>query len=213
MHHNPTAAQQRLFNAALHLFAQKGTTEITVRELADTAGVARGTVYNNVTDIDTLFAQVATSVALEMNQRILSSFRNINDPSVKLASAIRFYIKRAHEDPDWGLFVCRFGFTSVELRRLGAGLPMQLLLDGMKRGQYDLRSDQLPTLITTLSSAVLGAIYLVREGIRTWRDAGSDCAEIILRALGISAEQAREIATDKLGDFPEPRAHVFTAAM
>jgi len=52
---------------------------------------------------------------------------------------------------------------------------------------------------------VLGAIYLVREGLRTWRDAGSDCAELVLRALGLSEEQARALATAELLPLPEPR--------
>jgi hypothetical protein len=56
-----------------------------------------------------------------------------------------------------------------------------------------------------IASSVLGAIYLVREGLRTWRDAGSDCAELVLRALGLSEEQARALATAELLPLPEPR--------
>jgi len=41
-----------------------------VGELAQAAGVARGTVYNNLTDADGLFSDVATQLSSEMSERI-----------------------------------------------------------------------------------------------------------------------------------------------
>jgi hypothetical protein len=144
-------------------------------------------------------------LADEMNHRILNAFRQHPDPAAKLAAGIRHYVRRAHEDPAWGDFISRFGFNSVALRRLGSGAPVQILLDGIQRGQYQVRQDQLSAVITMATSSVLGAIYLVREGLRTWRDAGSDCAELVLRALGIPADEARALATAELMPLPEPR--------
>ncbi|MCD8522452.1 MAG: TetR/AcrR family transcriptional regulator [Saccharospirillaceae bacterium] len=200
-----TTAQRRIYNAALQLFAEKGATQVTVRELADIAGVARGTVYNHVDSIQNLFEEVAVTLATEMNQRIVSSFRQQSDPAAKLAAGIRLYVRRAHEEPAWGNFISRFGFSSTALRRLGAGAPVQVLMDGIQCGQYRVRADQLSAVVTMIASSVLGAIYLVREGLRTWRDAGSDCAELVLRALGLSEEQARALATAELLPLPEPR--------
>ena len=45
-------------------------------------------------------------------------------------------------------------------------------------------------------------MYLVREGC-VRRDAGSDCAELVLRALGLPAEQARSVAQQPLLAMPE----------
>lgn len=188
-----SAAQQRIYQAALKLFALKGSTELNVSELAAEAGVARGTIYNHVTAIDELFKEVADVLASEMNQRILLSFRQQPDPDIKLANGIRLYVKRAHDEPYWGLFVSRFAFSS-ELRRLGAGAPMKILMDGIAHGRYSMRPDQLSSSVILMGSSVVGAMYLVREGLRTWRDAGSDCAEMVLRALGLPPERARAIA-------------------
>ncbi|MAD45431.1 MAG: TetR family transcriptional regulator [Oceanospirillaceae bacterium] len=200
-----TSAQRRIYNAAIYLFAEKGSTQVTVSELADTAGVARGTIYNHVDSVQTLFEDVAVHLANEMNQRILSALRQQQDPALKLATGVRHYIRRAHEEPAWGNFISRFGFSSAALRRLGSGAPVQILMDGVQSGQYRIRADQLSAVITMIGSSVLGAIYLVREGLRTWRDAGTDCAELLLRALGVSEEQARALATAELLPLPEPR--------
>lgn len=200
-----TTAQRRIYQAALKLFAERGVTRISVRELAEHAGVARGTVYNNIGSVEQLFEDVSQSLTLEMNQRIVSSFRQLPDADARLAAGIRLYVRRAHDEPAWGQFISRFGFTSAPLRRLGAGAPVQILIDGIQRGHYSVRADQLPAVITMISSSVLGAIYLVREGLRTWRDAGSDCAELVLRSLGVPAERAHRIAHDELPLLSESR--------
>ena len=88
---------------------------------------------------------------------------------------------------------------------MGAGAPVQLLLDGIQRGHYQVRTDQLSGVITMIGSSVLGAIYLVRQGLRTWRDAGSDCAELVLRSLGVAPERAQQLAQGELPALPEPR--------
>jgi len=52
-------AQTRIHQAALRLFAEKGSNQITVSELAQAAGIARGTIYNNLESPDLLFQSVA----------------------------------------------------------------------------------------------------------------------------------------------------------
>lgn len=193
-----SSAQRRIYQAALRLFGEKGIHHVSVKELAEQAGVARGTIYNHVNSMEALFEDVAQTLSAEMDQRLLLSFRQLPDPDLRLAVGIRLYIKRAHDDPDWGLFVSRFGFHSNALRRLGASQPVQILIDGIQSNRYDLNIDQLSSCIAMLTSSALGAMYLVREGLRTWRDAGSDCAELVLRALGVPAQQARHLATTEL---------------
>lgn len=193
-----STAQRRIYQAALSLFAEKGISQVSVSELADRAGVARGTIYNHIDSIESLFNDVAQTLTDEMNQRIHSSFRHISDPDLRLAVGIRLYVKRAHQEPEWGLFISRFGFSSPVLRRLGAGFPMQILVDGIGRGHYTIQADQVSAMIAMIGSSVLGAMYLVREGLRTWRDAGSDCAEMILRALGVPEARARQLAHSDL---------------
>ena len=43
-----STAQRRIYKAAVRLFAEKGATQLNVSDLAQEAGVARGTIYNNV---------------------------------------------------------------------------------------------------------------------------------------------------------------------
>ena len=188
-----SATQRRIHTAAIRLFAERGVVQVTVSDLADYAGVARGTIYNNVPSIETLFEEVASHLAWEMNERIVASFHSEN-PSERLAMGVRAYVRRAHEEPDWGRFIARFAQTTGSLRMLAMGEPAKDIQAAMKTGHFSLQMEQIPSVVTMIGSTVIGAIYLVREGVKTWRTAGSDSAEFLLRALGIDEQEAKRIS-------------------
>jgi len=56
---------------------------------------------------------------------------------------------------------------------------------GVEIKRFNLRPEQLEAAVGMVSGGVLAAISLVLEGHRTWRDAGTDVAELSLRALGL----------------------------
>ncbi|NWB96962.1 TetR/AcrR family transcriptional regulator [Pseudomonas gingeri] len=191
--------QRRIHQAALRLFAKHGAIDVSIRDLANEAGVARGTIYNNnVQDMDQLFETVAARLSAEMHERVKKSFESITDPAHRLSNGVRFFIRRAHEEPQWGTFIHRFAINNAALREMFASQATKDLLDGLAIGRYAFRQDQLISLITLISGAALGSMFLVLEGHRTWREAGTDTAEFILRALGVPAQEARELAAQEL---------------
>lgn len=195
-------ALKRIHKAALHLFAEKGVSQVNVKELAHAAGVARGTIYNNLNSTVDLFEEIADQLEVEMLQRTAKSFEEIDDPAQRLANGMRFFIRRAHEEPEWGRFFVRFAFTSRSLRNLWSGEPAEDLLRGMESGRYSFRRDQLPTVLAMISGSVQAAMILVLEGHKTWRDAGTDITELILKALGITASKVRALSTTELPPLP-----------
>jgi AcrR family transcriptional regulator len=197
-----STADARIHQAALRLFAERQPPQVTVSELAEAAGVSRGTVYNNLGRVDSLFEDVATRLVAYMEARIDAASQREDDPALRLANGMRFFIRRAHEDPLWGRFLVHFGATTPTLRGLLEGGASRDLRLGLERGSFQLRPDQVAAAIATMSGSVLAAISLVLEGHRTWRDAGSDTAELILRALGVPADLARSLATSQLPALP-----------
>ncbi len=80
---------------------------------------------------------------------------------------------------------------------------MRDVLLGMSLGRYDFRPEQLPSVISLVAGSVLSAMFLVLEGHNTWREAGSDTAGLLLRGMGIPAQEARDIANSELPPLPE----------
>jgi AcrR family transcriptional regulator len=194
--------QRRIHDAAVRLFAQHGSDRINVRDLAEAAGVARGTIYNNVGSVDTLFEEIVGQLADEMHERISLAFGTTEDPAQRLATGIRLFVRRAHDEPHLARFVCRFGQTAAQLRGVWLGQPMKDLIAGIESGRYSIANEQLPTAIAMIAGSVLGACLLVLEGYRGWREAGSEAAELILRALGIADKEAQALANLELPDLP-----------
>lgn len=196
--------QRRIHLAALRLFAEKGVSQINISDLAAEAGVARGTIYNNVEKMETLFEQVASQLSADMHKRVKASIEYINDPAQRLANGIRFFIRRTHEEPHWGAFMCRFALSNSTLREMFYSQASSDLLSGLYSGRYQFRQEQMLSVITLIASSTLGSMLLVREGLKTWRDAGTDTAEIVLRALGVNAEEALKLSAVALPPLQTP---------
>jgi AcrR family transcriptional regulator len=197
-----SSAECRIFQAAIRLFAKKGATQLPIRELAEAAGVARGTIYNNMGSLDALFEQVAGKLASEMSERLACVRESISDPAERLSHGIRFFIRRAHEEPDWGRFFVRFALSTPSLQATWNGPPMQNVLHGIAEKRYELRPDQANSFIAFLGASVVAGMLLVLDGHRTWRDAGADIAELVLKSLGVPAEDARRLALTDLPPLP-----------
>jgi AcrR family transcriptional regulator len=195
-------ARQRIFAAALKLFALKGATQVGISELAAAAGVARGTVYNNLTDAEALFEDLAEELVDEMSERLTRSFAGIEDPAIRMGYALRHYVRRAHEEPDWGRFMTRFAYSNRSLQRLWVAGPGRNLKVGIEGGRYLVRPDQGRAVVGMMAGGVIGAMSAVLDGDLTWRSAGSDTAELLLVAIGVDRAEARRIAAMELPPLP-----------
>ncbi len=182
----------------MKLFAERGVTKVNISELAAASGMARGTIYSHVPDIDALFEDVAAGLAHEMTERVIAGMAGIADPALRTSIGLRQYIRRAHEEPVWGRFISRFGLSDAVLRELLSSAPMADLMAGVDSGRYRIGRDQALAMVGLLAGGTLAAMLPVLDGHRTWRDIGSDAAELMLRALGLPPDEAKAIARSEL---------------
>jgi AcrR family transcriptional regulator len=193
-----TPTDQRISEAAFRLFVEKGTTQLTVSELAQAANVARGTLYRNIGSMSDLFDRVVAEFSADLHQRVSASFIGIDDPAARLATGVRLWIRYAYENPTIGRFAVRFGLSEESLRAVMTGPPMRDINAGVATGRYDLGSLSVDSIASLALGATVSAMWMVLEGHQTWREAGSATAELVLRAMGIHAAEAREIAMAEL---------------
>jgi AcrR family transcriptional regulator len=182
----------------MQLFAERGVTKVNVSELASAAGMARGTIYSHVPDIDRLFEDVAGQLAREMTERVVAGFAGVNDPAQRLAIGVRQYVRRAHEEPLWGRFMSRFGLSPAVMRSVMSSAALSDFEAGVASGRYRVAAAQIPATVALLAGSTLAAMLPVLDGLATWREIGSDTAELLLRALGIDADEARRLARAEL---------------
>ncbi|MDH6245059.1 TetR/AcrR family transcriptional regulator [Mycobacterium sp. OTB74] len=190
--------EDRIWAAAVRLFVEKGTTQITISELAQEANVARGTLYRNVGSIEGLFDRVVGEVTADLHQRVSASFDAIDDSAARLATGIRMWVRYAHENPLLGRFAVKFGLSEEALRTWMSGPPQSDVGAGLAVGRYALDGVTVESVASLVLGATISAMWMVLEGHQTWREAGTTTAELILRALGIAAAEAHRIATQPL---------------
>nr|WP_206110880.1 TetR/AcrR family transcriptional regulator [Rhizobium daejeonense] len=188
----------RIYDAAMRLFSSKGSDRVTISELAEEAGVARGTVYNAIPDPGRLFEDIAGDLASEMLLKVRGNLEAINDPPLRLACGIRLFIRRSHEEPQWGRFMVHFGFSNRTLQGLLAGTSGEDLRLGIENGRYAIRHEQANSALAIIGGATLSGMMLVQEGYKTWRDAGSEVAELVLVSLGVEREEAGLLSRHRL---------------
>ena len=191
-------ARNRIHAAAMKLFAEHGITKVSISQLAAAAGMARGTIYNHVPDVDTLFEDVAAQLSREMSGRVAAGFGAISDPAQRLAIGVRQYIRRAHEEPLWGRFISRFGLSHALMQAVLSSEPLADLMLGVESGRYRITREQLPAMVCVLAGGTLAAMVTVLDGRGTWRDVGSDTAELMLVALGLARDEPGAIARAEL---------------
>ena len=187
-------AEHRIYDSAMRIFAERGQTSLSMSDLARESGVARSTLYLHLTSTDDLFPQIAARLADEMHQRVVTSFGDTSDPAMRLANGVRFFVRRAQEEPHWGRFFTRFALSTASLQGVFMGPPASDLAKGLEAGRFDFRTDQAPSMLAMIAASTLSAMFLVVEGHRGWREAGADAAELLLRAMGLDRDDARQIA-------------------
>jgi AcrR family transcriptional regulator len=195
-----TPTDRRINAAAVRLFTTKGTTQLTVSELAQEANVARGTLYRNVGSVEELFDRVVAEFSADLHRRVSATFTGIDDPAARLATGVRLWVRYAHENPTMGRFTVRFGLTEESLRAVMTGPPMRDINAGIAAGRYDIGPSSIDSIASLALGATVSAMWMVLEGHQTWRDAGTSTAELLLRAMGIDPAEAHEICTADLPD-------------
>jgi AcrR family transcriptional regulator len=195
-----TPTDQRINAAAVRLFTAKGTTQLSVSELAQEANVARGTLYRNVGSVEDLFDRIVAEFSADLHGRVSATFADIDDPAARLATGVRLWVRYAHENPMMGRFAVRFALTEGSLRAVMTGPPMQDINAGIATGRYNIGTASIDSVASLAAGATVSAMWMVLEGHQTWRDAGTSTAELLLRALGIDPAEAHEICMAGLPD-------------
>jgi hypothetical protein len=84
-----------------------------------------------------------------------------------------------------------------------AGPPGKDLQNGLLSGRFKLEPDFAVSYLSMVGGCTLSAMILVLDGQKTWRAAGAECAELLLRAAGISVREAKKIGNADLPALPK----------
>ena len=81
--------RDRIIQAALTLIAERGLTSVTMVAVAEEAGVARATLYNNYPDIPSILADAAAAHNEEAIAGLRQALAVVNTPVERLGQLVR----------------------------------------------------------------------------------------------------------------------------
>jgi len=105
---------QRILDASLTVFSQKGFAEAKISEVAETAGVADGTIYLYFKNKDDLLISLFEEKLEAINAGLREALAPTSEPLQALAIIIKYHLDLAIHDPSLTAFI------TIELRRSAA---------------------------------------------------------------------------------------------
>jgi AcrR family transcriptional regulator len=178
--------RDQVIEVARRLFGERGTTDVSMDEIASEAGVARSTVYVYFANRDELLRACLQGMHNQLVEAVALSWQQDTDPAHRLAHLIEEMLARVDDNPAFFRLAlvtqgANGGTDAVgsELDLIGlaiAGLIRDLVVEGISRG--DLR-DVDPDLATTLIGQQVYGAMAVRAAEPEPQDRSRTAADIV----------------------------------
>lgn len=196
----------RLLSTAVRVGALKGPASLTIDDVILGAEVSRGSFYKYFPSTEALLREVATHIANELITMAEPLVVGFDDPAERVACGIRVFSRTAIDHPVVAAFIVRLGWPDVH--------RPDILLDFLRRdlgtGIRQRRFARVPIALALniVVGAVMGATHcMLAPGCE--RDFAEQSAAAALRALGIDAAEAKQIATRRLPPVERPATGLF----
>ena len=186
--------RDQVIDVARRLFGERGTTEVSMDEIAAEAGVARSTVYVYFANRDELLGACLKRMLDQLLEAIASDWDRATEPAARLRILIEGMFERLDENPTFFrlALITQDALTQgslavgSELALIGlevAGMLQGLYLEGLSTGRF--RSMDPDRAISLIGQQIYGAMSVrAGEPIPLPRaDAAAEVTEFVLRGL------------------------------
>jgi AcrR family transcriptional regulator len=178
----------QLISAANSLFAKRAVESVTVDDIVNEAGVAKGTFYVHFDDLNALTAAVADELVRTFDELLQPQRLSMPDPLMRIAFACNGFFEKALEDPPWAALVARMAWSFPTVGRVARSRlleDLKLALKGVPQQDSSLGLNL---------EVVLGIVLQVLAAIGQRRLSSRDrqaAIGSILRAIGADGRRVK----------------------
>ncbi|MFF4928482.1 TetR/AcrR family transcriptional regulator [Streptomyces griseofuscus] len=182
-----------LVRAARQILAETGDTGASIQAIAERADVGFGSFYNHFDSKAELFEAAVVDALEEFGQNFDGRLAGIDDRAELVAAGFRLSARMADSHPELMQVLRRRGLGYIHSDN---GLARRALRDL----QVGIASGRFTTLDPTVALSALGGALLSLVELRFARpevdgdEASTNLAEMVLRMLGLPADDAHEVA-------------------
>lgn len=189
-----------LIGAAQELLSE-GRTAVSIQGITDRAGVGFGSFYNFFATKEELWEAAVAATVREFAELRDVAVADLDDPAEVFAASFRLSGRMRRAVPEQVRVLLHAG-TGILGR--DEGLAPRALADiqaGIDQGCFDIENARLGLMI--VGGALLGLLQMLDDDPSLDDAVVSDqVAERLLRALGLSPDQARDVVSRPLPELP-----------
>jgi AcrR family transcriptional regulator len=180
----------QLVAAARSLFGKRPVESVTVDDVVEEAGVAKGTFYVHFEDLNALTAAVADELVRTFDELLQPQRLSMPDPLMRIAFACNAFIEKAMEDPSWAAVVARMAWSYPTVGRVARSRlreDLKLVLKGMPQQETSLELS-----LEVALGIMLQVLAAISQGRLSSRDRQAAVGSI-LRAIGADSRRVRSM--------------------
>jgi AcrR family transcriptional regulator len=193
--------RKRIFETTFGLIGHERGLSVRIEQICAAAGVSRGTFYNYFSSMEELFQLLAVELSHDFNASVIATLSTIESSAERTNAAVQHYLKRARRDPAWGWAMVHLSAAGPFFGAETFEACHSTIERGIKSGEFHIPHAQygrdllLGTCLAAMRSTLRG------EGARSQPRIVS---HLILRALGVPDDRAREISESSLPELVPP---------
>lgn len=196
--------RKRLLESAMLVFAQKGVGATVIPDVVAAAEVSQGSFYKYFRTNDELLGALSEELSNEMLAVIEAVVGEIDDPALRVATAVRSYLHLARSYPVVARFLSSAGLDLVSKGSAVFDYLPPDLKEGQKRGVF--ATMPVDAAVDLVAGASLLAVHRMAKG-RTAKRYPDTMVEAMLRGLGIDADKAKGMVEESLPKLtPQPES-------
>jgi AcrR family transcriptional regulator len=193
---------QKLLESAARVVADRGSSRATIDDFIAAAGLSRGTFYNHFQTrealLDALWAHLGHAPFVEIQR----ACDQIADPALRLVTEARLVVQKSAENPTWGWLVLAASSDGETVNPELLSFPRPDLALGQRMGRFTFDNLEVAGDLVVLAVRQAMRVSLTGHGASDGY-AASVCL-MLLRALGISEAEAKDLVASPLPTFPQP---------
>lgn len=173
------------------MIADKGVEGLRLRDVTDLADVGFGSFYRHFSSKESLVNAVVIDLMSSIARNLVVHVAAIDDPAEAASAAHRWFVRNATVDQETARLIVHLDQADVLFQEMITPYARDMLQAGIDSGRF--RNFDVATTLTYVVGATMAVTRGVLEG-RLGPDAETASTEVLLAALGIDAEEARNIA-------------------
>ncbi|MCX8163788.1 MAG: TetR/AcrR family transcriptional regulator [Aquificaceae bacterium] len=177
--------KERILEASMKLFSEKGIRETTIKDIAKQVGVTEGAIYRHFASKDEIVLGLFQTYSEDFYRRLISAVRGESSYRERFSETIRAFLSFCFENPSAFKYLSLFHYLRAKDVKSFSPLPkdaiLELMDEGIRKGHVKVKQEYALALFVGLLERTF---LLVEAGILQKEEVlVEDLASILWKAI------------------------------